>query len=160
MDAPQESNIEVEDEVGVHGAINPAYLISKRIDRLGAQLDKLPHESVLPGYNEPTGVTYADIKQSFVDGLNFLTGMVAELDDPEKPILVEEVTDFAGAFKQFRAIMKLLNNKNMFFKRTKTGELDVDDDGVIYGDEKPPTQAVQAEPPAAADDQAADESAE
>jgi hypothetical protein len=135
MDEPVSAFEEVADEVDIQGKIDPAYLIGRRIDALGNQLNKLPRELMLPNSNYESGVTYSDIKQSFIDGVKFLACLVQPIDEKDK---LEDIKDgdFSGAFTQFRQIIRLVNKKGMFYSKLSIPVLDETAEGVVYDSKK------------------------
>ena len=99
---------------------------------------KLPTEVYLPDQNIPGGIKYEDIKQSFVDGVNFLLGLIEPLEK------IEDAIDFKDAFLKHRLAIKALQNENLMYQREKHVVLD-EQDGVIY--ESQPADAPAEQPP-------------
>ena len=138
-----------DDSSGVAGRIDAGSLIFRRIDALGNQLNKLPREIINPATNMESGIVYDDIKVSFVNGVNFLMQIVAELDEQNKlkDFNLDEEKDvdkFNDAFRAFKVIIEVINDKDMLFSYTKRAALDEKEvpkdefgvDCLVYDDEK------------------------
>jgi len=108
-----------------YGKLDYSFLVLDYTQALGKQLLKLPHEIVEKDVNTPLGCTYADIIQSYCDGVRHLEGLLCPyltkeyLD--EITALGEEKTkgrehefrfrDFQYNQKKFAALMRLCDAK-------------------------------------------------
>lgn len=124
--------------MGVSGRIDANWLLSRSLDRLQAQLLKLPHEITNPQMNENMGVKYSDIQQSFVDGVNGLAAIINPLGE------VADATDFKGAFTSLKQIVKIMQENRLFYQKEKHAIID-EADGAPYASSQEPTDLTKSD---------------
>jgi hypothetical protein len=139
-----ETNAVVPDRTSISGRLDTNWILSRHIDRLGAQVLKLPTEMYQTGSNMAAGIEYSDIQQSFVDGVNLLLGLLEPLE------VIDDATNFKDAYVKFRRAVKTLQNENLMYQREKHVILD-EENGVVY--ESQPSDS-QVEEPIIEDDMA------
>jgi hypothetical protein len=103
-----------------YGKVNFDFVLMTHIQDINKQLSKLPHESILPNQNEPTGTTHQDIINSYCEMVHQLAQLLKPYWD-DKYILttVENEMTFAGANLRFGLLMELCGRKNFLFTKIK-----------------------------------------
>lgn len=132
--ADLDDSLEIDDSHGISGKVDVNWLLSRAIDRLHAQLLKLPHEVITPGSNEYMGVKYSDIKQSFVDGVNGLTSIIVPLDENEA---IKKAETFEDAFDRLKEIVRAMQRNRILFQKEKHEVID-EVEGKPYASQQDP----------------------
>ena len=120
-----------------YGKITYDMILLEHIQNLGKQILKLPHETMLPDSNIPTGVKYEDIIKSYADGVEHLESMLAPYATETYREAVaglersEETLElFTYAKKKYSALMRLCDEKGFLLSKiaVKTPIEDGDDE--------------------------------
>lgn len=101
-----------------YGKVNFDFVLMTHIQDIGKQLQKLPHESILPNQSEPVGTTYDDIIKSYCHMVDHLESLLESYYD-EAYSKGEICKTFQQAKDKFGKLMCLCSRKNFLFTRIR-----------------------------------------
>jgi len=108
------------EETKEYGKVNFDFLLMTHIQDINKQLAKLPHESVMPDYNEPVGTTYKDIITSYCNMVEHLGYLLKPYwDDEFKGAKISEAKTFQTASVKFGHLMELCDRRGFLFTKMK-----------------------------------------
>lgn len=103
-----------------YGKVNFDFVLMTQIQDIGKQLARLPHESIMQGFNEPVGTTHADIIVSYCDMVEHLEFLLeAYQDEAYKKESFNDKDRFEKSKKRFGGLIRLCHRCNFLFTKIR-----------------------------------------